>query len=53
MAQEESLFNKPTIFSENYNEAKNFTLNNKDFKKLIELHASLHKNCAKHLNDKK
>ena len=34
MAQEESLFNKPTVFSENYNEAKNFTLNNKDFKKL-------------------
>ena len=26
---------------------------NKDFKKLIELHASLHKNCAKYLNDKK
>ena len=34
MAQEESLFNKPTVFSEYYNEAKNFTLNNKDFKKL-------------------
>ena len=26
---------------------------NKDFEKLIELHASLHKNCAKYLNDKK
>ena len=26
---------------------------NKDFKKLIELHACLHKNCAKYLNDKK
>ncbi len=26
---------------------------NKDFKKLIELHASLHKNCSKYLNDKK
>ena len=26
---------------------------NKDFKKLIELHSSLHKNCAKYLNDKK
>ena len=26
---------------------------NKDFKKLIELHASLHKNCAKYINDKK
>ena len=26
---------------------------NKDFKKLIELHASLHKNCDKYLNDKK
>ena len=26
---------------------------NKDFKKLVELHASLHKNCAKYLNDKK
>ena len=24
-----------------------------DFEKLIELHASLHKNCAKYLNDKK
>ena len=26
---------------------------NKDFEKLVELHASLHKNCAKYLNDKK
>ena len=26
---------------------------NKDFKKLVELHSSLHKNCAKYLYDKK
>ena len=26
---------------------------NKDFKKLIELHASLHKTCSEYLNDKK
>ena len=34
IAQEENIFNKPSVFSENYNEAKNFTLDNKDFSKL-------------------
>ena len=34
IAQEESIFNKPTVFSNNYNEGKNFTLNDKDFSKL-------------------
>ena len=34
IAQEENIFNKPSVFSENYNQAKNFNLDNKDFSKL-------------------
>ena len=34
IAQEENIFNKPSVFSDNYNEAQNFSVDNKDFSKL-------------------
>ena len=34
IAQEENIFNKPSVFSDKYNEAQNFEIDNKDFGKL-------------------
>ena len=35
ISQEENIFNKPSVFSENYNKAQNFNIDGKDFGNLV------------------